>query len=86
MTFKPFGKNILFQPKEKEKVIGDTSKFLLYGTVLDIGAEVKNIKVGDIIGYTQWGLNKIVMEDKSENFFISESDDFILGVYETPIL
>ncbi len=78
----PFGKNILFSPASKNKVVGDSSKYFFYGKVLAIGDEVKKIKVGDTIGFTQWALSKIVMGDKGEQeyFFCPESDDFILGV------
>lgn len=76
----PFGKNILFAPQAKDKVIGDKNKFLLYGKVLAIGDEVAKIKVDDTIAYTQWGLNKIIMTDKTEHFFLIENDDFILAV------
>lgn len=79
-SWKPFGKNILFAPQSKDKIIGDTSRFFLYGKVLAIGDEVKNIKVGSIIGLTQWALNKIVMADKSEYFFCREDDEFILAI------
>jgi len=79
-TWKPLGKNILFAPQLKDKVIGDTSRFFLIGEVLQIGDEVKTIKVGDTIGVTQWALNKIVMPDKAEHFFVIESDDYILAV------
>lgn len=76
----PFGKNILFAPKSKEKIIGDSSRFFLYGDVLKVGDDVKVIKPGDTIGFTQWALNKIVMDDGTEHFFCKEDDEFILGV------
>ncbi len=79
-NWKPFGKNILFSPQSKDKIIGDTSKFWLYGKVLAVGDKVENVKAGDTIGYTQWALNKIVMADKSEHFFCKEDDEFILAI------
>lgn len=81
-NWKPYGNNILISPKEKKKVIGNTEKYYLYGEVLDVGEDVKKIKKGDTIGYTLWGLNKIVMEDNTEYFFVQDNPDFILGVYE----
>jgi len=81
--WKPFGRNIMFAPLSKDKIIGDTSKFFLIGTVLAIGSEVKTVKVGDQIGYTQWALNKIVTPDKKEAFFCHEDDDYILGIYDS---
>jgi len=80
--WKPFGKNILFVPQGKDKIIGDTSKFFLYGKVLDIGDKVENVKVGNTIAFTQWSLNKVVMADKSEHFFCKEDDDLILAVLD----
>jgi len=80
--WKPFGKNILFAPQQKDKVIGDTSRYFLYGKVLAVGNAVQGVKVGDTIGFTQWALNKIIMDDKSEHFFCQENDDFILGILE----
>lgn len=79
-NWQPFGKNILFQPHSKDKIIGDSSKYFLYGKVLAIGNKVESVKVGDTIGYTQWSLNKLIMADKSEYFFCKEDDDFILGI------
>lgn len=76
----PFGKNILFTPQSKDKIIGDTSKYFLFGTVVAIGPDVQKVRVGDTIGYTQWALNKIVMPDKTEAFFCKEDDEFILGI------
>lgn len=79
--WKPFGRNIMFAPLSKDKIIGDTSKFFLIGTVLAVGDDVKKVKVGDVLGYTQWALNKIVIPDKKEIFFCQEDDDYILGIY-----
>ncbi len=82
MNWKPFGRNILFQPQSREKIIGDTSKYFLFGKVIAVGDEVKKVKVGDSIAYTQWALNKIVMPDKTEAYFCIENDDFILGILQ----
>ncbi len=80
-TGKPFGNNIRFQPQSKDKIIGDTSKFYLYGKVLAVGDDVKSIKVGDNIEFTQWALNKTVLADKEERFYVQEHPDFILNVW-----
>lgn len=79
-NWSPFGKNILFAPQSKDKIIGDTSKYFLYGKVLAVGDKVENVKVGSTIAYTQWALNKIVMADKTEYFFCKEDDEFILAI------
>lgn len=94
---KPFGKNIRFKPASKDKIIGDTSKYWLFGEVIAIGDEVGlhtnpilhafgvkrkgGIKVGDHIEVTQWALNKTIMSDKEERFYVKEDDEFILNVW-----
>ena len=80
MSWKPYKTNILFEPEDKNKVIGDTQTKYLYGKVLAVGDEVKNIKTGDIIGITQWGSNKIVMADGKEHYFLQDNPEFILGI------
>lgn len=81
-NFQPFGKNILIQPESKNKIIGNTEKYYLFGKVLAIGDEVKKIRVGQTISYTLWGLKEIEHENGTKSYFISENDDFILGVHD----
>lgn len=78
--WKAYGNNILVKPAEKNKIIGDTSKYYLYGEVLSIGNDVKDISVGDTIGYTMWGITEIVMADGIKHFFVQDTPDFILGI------
>lgn len=79
--FLPYKKNILIFPQSRNKIIGDTSKFYLFGEVLAVGSEVsKEIEVGDTIGYTLWGLTEILEADGNKHYFIQDSSDFILGV------
>ncbi len=80
MEFKAFGTNIKVLPKDKIKYVGDSSKYYLYGEVIDVGSEVKNLKIGDQIGFTLWGLREILLEDGSKQYFIKEDPNFILGV------
>lgn len=72
--------NIKILPASKNKIIGDTSKFFLFGTVLEVGSEVKEIQVGDTLKYTQWGTNKVINGDGTEDFYIQDNPDFILDV------
>lgn len=76
----PYKTNILIEPEDKNKIIGNTQTKYLYGKVLAVGSEVKDIKVGDTIGYTMWGINKIVMADEKEHYFLQENPEFILGI------
>lgn len=75
-----YGNNILIKPKDKNKTIGNTEMYYLYGEVLDVGSKVVDIKKGDTIGFTKWGISKIVMDDGQEHFFIQDNSDFILGI------
>lgn len=79
MKLQPFGTNILVKPRAKDRIIGNTQKYKLYGDVIEVGSEVKIIKKGDVIGFTQWGTWKLEeLPDGSTAFFIPEHTDFIL--------
>ena len=80
MQWQPYKTNILIEPADKNKVIGNTQTKYLYGKVLAVGSEVKDIKVGDTLGYTMWGTNKIVMADGKEHYFLQDNSEFILGI------
>ncbi len=80
MEFKAYKTNIKIDPLSKEKIIGDSSKFYLYGTVLDVGSEVIGIEAGDQIGFTLWGLKEILEADGTKHFFVKDDPAFILGV------
>ncbi len=80
MQFKPYRNNIKIAPESKNKIIGDTSKFYLFGKVLDVGSEVKDIKAGDTVGYTLWGLTELVEADGTKHYFVQDNADFILAV------
>jgi co-chaperonin GroES (HSP10) len=79
---KPFGNNILVRPLErKQTLVADEAVLCSYGDVLAIGKEVKEIKVGDIIGFTVFGLNSLEI-DNEKHFFIPETAEFLLGTIE----
>lgn len=78
-NFKAYGNNIEIKPISKNKIIGDTSKYYLMGTVLSIGSLVKSIKVGDTIAYTLWGINKVETPTGEEKFYVQDNPDFILA-------
>lgn len=77
---KAYKNNILFVPKEKKRVMGETATKRLYGDVLDVGEDVKDIKKGDTIYFTKWGTWKVEKEDGTEDWYIPDDPYFILGV------
>lgn len=81
MLIKPFGKNLLVEPVEvKSPILGDKS-LCEYGKVIAIGTTTTEIKVGDVIGYTVFGVNKL--EIGTEKYYlIPETDEFILAIIE----
>lgn len=91
MEFKAYGKNIIVEPENKKKIIGDTAMYHLFGKVLSVGDSVSRIEAGDIIGFTMWGVNELVEADGTKHFFVQDNEDFILGIIKkneitTPIL
>jgi len=80
MDFKAYKTNIKIAPKAKIKYVGDSSKYYLYGDVVDVGSEVKEIEVGDQIGFTLWGLKEILEENGTKHYFVKDDPAFILGV------
>lgn len=80
MLFKPYRNNVLIKPASKGKIVGDTAMYYLYGEVLAVGEDVKNIKVGDTIGYTLWGLSEILEADGTKHFYVKDDPKFILGI------
>lgn len=79
---KPYGKNIVVKPVEKEQIIVSNKKSLQeYGEVIAVGDEVKYVKKGDIIAYTVWGIKDF--EYKGEKiYFVPEDDRFLLAKVE----
>ena len=82
MKIIPYGNNILVKPIEKKQVLVSQSKTLCeYGEVVAIGSDVQFVKVGDVIGYTIWGLNSLEI-DNEKHYFVQEQSEFILGKLE----
>lgn len=82
MKIIPFGTNILVKPTEKKAVlVSDQGSLCEYGEVLSIGEDVKNVKVGQTIGFLVWGVNHLEIEGQ-KHYFINETSDFILGFIE----
>ncbi len=75
----PFGDNVLVKPVSKEKIIGHTDMYELFGEVLAVGEDVKKIKPGMIVSYTLWGIRD-TEKDNEKSFFIRENPAFFLGI------
>jgi co-chaperonin GroES (HSP10) len=77
----PFGNNILVLPTEVKTIVSvkNTSK-CDYGKVIAIGKDVKEIKVGDVIGFVNHGLLALEVE-KTKLYFVTEDANFILGTF-----
>lgn len=82
MKVKPFGDRILIKPIERKTVlVSDDGTLNEYGEVIAIGEDVKRIKMGDKIGFSVFGIEKLVIEEE-KFYFIQESPEFLLGVIE----
>ncbi len=79
---KPFGNNILVKPTEKKQTLVSSQKSLCeYGEVIAIGDEVTRIKVGDVIGYTVFGINSLEVND-TKHYLVPETSEFVLAKIE----
>jgi len=75
----PFGNNMLIEPVEKRQVlVSDRKSLCEYGKVVAVGSEVKEIKVGDTVGYLVWGISSLEI-DGVTHYFVPESSEFLLG-------
>jgi len=82
---KPYGKNILIKPTQKNTILKQNEGTLCeYGDVLAVGDEVRNVKVGDKVGFVIWGINKLQVDEETY-YFLPESSDFILGFIENGV-
>jgi len=79
---KPFGNNILFKPNAKSTVIETTEKRLTdTGIVLEVGDDVKTIKIGDSIAFNSYGAWTVKINNE-EYYFCRENDEIILCTYD----
>lgn len=75
----PFGRNLLIRPSEKKQILVSEQKSLYkYGEVLAIGDEVQKVRVGDVVGFIEWGMKDLVIGEE-KFYLILEDDRFILG-------
>lgn len=79
---KPYFNLMVVEPIEKNDTLvadGD-KKFNLYGKVLAIGPDVKQVQVGDCIGFSLWALTHLEIND-NRYYFVPEVDGIgLVGV------
>lgn len=82
MTIKPFGNRILVRPVERNQVlVSDDGTLNEYGEVLAVGDKVFQIKIGEKIGFSVFGVEKLVI-DEEKYYFITEDSEFLLATIE----
>lgn len=82
MTIKPFGNRILVKPASKTQVLASEDGTLSeYGEVIAIGKDVKEIMVGQVVGFSVFGVEKLII-DEEKYYFLQEDADFLLAIIE----
>lgn len=86
MEVKPLRKMVLIAEKARERatesgiILGDRGTGdIAYATVLAIGDEVTEVKIGDVI-IPEWGKSSVVKIDGAQRAMIKE--EFIIAVVE----
>lgn len=82
MQIKPFRNRILVKPHENQSILrSEDGSLSEYGEVLAIGPEVQEIKIGDKLGFSVFGVEKLIIEDE-KYYFLTEDSEFILAILE----
>jgi len=82
MKVSPLFNYLLIKPVEKQQVlVSDDGTLNEYGEVIAIGPEVLHIKVGDRVGFSVFGVEKLVI-DEQKYYFVRESGEFLLAKIE----
>lgn len=82
MKITPFGHRILVKPVEKKQIlVSDDGTLNEYGEVIAVGSGVNTIKIGDRVGFSVFGVEKLIIEDE-KYYFLKEDDEFLLCTIE----
>ena len=72
------GRRLEIEVQKSDTLLQDDKNLIQKGEVVDAGPEAF-CKVGDIVIFNSWGLDKITINEK-DYYFIIDSDDFILSI------
>lgn len=83
MKIKPYADYLLVIPVEKAQVlVSDDGTLSEYGEVIAKGpACSENINIGDIVGFSVFGVEKLVIDDE-KYYFLRENAEFLLCLIE----
>ena len=80
MNITPLFSQLMIEPTEKKQVlVSDEATLCEYGKVIAVGPDVKNVKVGDVVGFLMWGVNHLDIEGV-KYYFVDEDRRFLLGI------
>ena len=72
------GRRLEIEVAKSDTLLQDEKNLIQKGEVVDAGPEAY-CKVGDIIIFNSWGLDKISVNEK-EYYFILDTDEFVLSI------
>ncbi len=83
MKIIPYGDRLLIKPIERKTVlVSDDGTLNEYGEVVAVGDACSGkIKVGDRVGFSVFGVEKLVI-DEEKFYFIQQNSEFLLCTIE----
>ena len=72
------GRRLEIEVAKSDTLLQDEKNLIQKGEVVDAGPEAY-CKIGDIVIFNSWGLDKISVNDK-EYYFILDTDEFVLKI------
>ncbi len=79
MNIHPIGRRVYFEPEiSKSFLVSDDEKRKEKGKVIAVGKDVQEVKVGDLIIYAPWAVDKY-QDETGVYYFIVEDDNILLA-------
>lgn len=78
MKFIPYPDKVQVKPSKKDSFFNDDN-LLETGTVVAVGKDCKFLKVGDVVFFSSWGVDKTPEQDGEQYYVLQEKSEFILG-------